>query len=238
MVEYAKFGNLKEFLFERRLARPCHSCRMVAQQQENAYLTPTISNNYATMIASGDEAQRLTKCPQSCVLNLEDLLKIGWQVAKGMEFLYHARCIHRDLAARNVLVCEDNLVKIADFGMARDIQNDEYYRKNSEGRLPVKWMPPEAVFERLYTSQSDVWSYGVFLWEVMTFGESPFKDVSIDVFFEYLRVGKHLPMPANCPNEVYYDVMKECWRMAPSERPSWPRIVDTMHNLCASKGFF
>jgi serine/threonine protein kinase len=99
LVEFAAFGNLKEYLTDRRSGIQCSSC-------QNDYLTP-------------DSQKLMQKCESSCVLSLEDLLKIGWQVAKGMEFLYLSKCIHRDLAARNVLVCHYNLVKIADFGMAR-----------------------------------------------------------------------------------------------------------------------
>ena len=122
IVEYAKFGNLKNFLMARREGRPCLDC-------SSDYLEPDQSL-----------LLKAKKCEYACILSLENLLNMGWQVAKGMEFLSLNKCVHRDLAARNILVCENNLVKIADFGMARNVQDTDYYRKNTEGKLPVKWM--------------------------------------------------------------------------------------------------
>lgn len=106
------------------------------------------------------------------------------------------------------------------------------------GKIPIKWMAPEAVHHRIYTSQSDVWSFGILLWEIMTMGESPFKDVQIDVFMEKLRNGvTYLAQPKFCPSSVYA-VMQDCWRFLPQDRPSWPSLVNRMHILCASKFTF
>ena len=90
-------------------------------------------------------------------ISLRQLLSFARQISKGMEFLSSKKCIHRDLAARNVLVAKDYVVKIADFGLARDVHINDYYRKTGDGRLPVKWMAPETLFQRRYTTQSDVW---------------------------------------------------------------------------------
>ena len=107
------------------------------------------------------------------------------------------------MAARNVLVDEDGGLKIADFGLARDIKVRDYYRKDSAGRLPVKWMAPESLFVNVYTSQSDVWSFGVLLWEIVTLGESPYPDmVDIENLFHLLREGFRMEQPENCPIEM------------------------------------
>ena len=95
-------------------------------------------------------------------------------------------------------------------------------------------MAPEAVHHRLYTSQSDIWSYGILLWEIMTMGESPFKDVPFEQFMEYLRTGAHPGQPPYCPNNVY-TVMQECWRFRPDDRPTWGQVEVSMYNLCLGK---
>ncbi|OWK07999.1 FGFR2, partial [Cervus elaphus hippelaphus] len=111
-------------------------------------------------------------------------------------------CIHRDLAARNVLVTENNVMKIADFGLARDINNIDYYKKTTNGRLPVKWMAPEALFDRVYTHQSDVWSFGVLMWEIFTLGGSPYPGIPVEELFKLLKEGHRMDKPANCTNEL------------------------------------
>ncbi|XP_069609764.1 fibroblast growth factor receptor 2 isoform X2 [Ranitomeya imitator] len=163
-------------------------------------------------------------------MTFKDLVSCTYQLARGMEYLASQKCIHRDLAARNVLVTESNVMKIADFGLARDVNNIDYYKKTTNGRLPVKWMAPEALFDRVYTHQSDVWSFGVLMWEIFTLGGSPYPGIPVEELFKLLKEGHRMDKPANCTNELYM-MMRDCWHAIPSHRPTFKQLVEDLDRI-------
>ncbi|KAJ3603477.1 hypothetical protein NHX12_028223 [Muraenolepis orangiensis] len=165
-------------------------------------------------------------------MSIKDLVSCAYQVARGMEYLSSKKCIHRDLAARNVLVTEDNVMKIADFGLARDIHHIDYYKKTTNGRLPVKWMAPEALFDRIYTNQSDVWSFGVLLWEIFTLGGSPYPGVPVEELFKLLKDGHRMDKPSTCTHQLYM-MMRDCWHAVPSHRPTFKQLVEDLDRCLA-----
>ncbi|XP_034561869.1 receptor-type tyrosine-protein kinase FLT3 isoform X2 [Notolabrus celidotus] len=161
-------------------------------------------------------------------LTFDDLLNFAFQVAKGMDFLSSKNCIHRDLAARNVLVTNGRLVKIGDFGLARDIDNDSNYVVRGNVRLPVKWMAPESTFQGIYTMKSDVWAYGILLWEIFSLGVTPYPGMKVDhTFYSMIERGFKMECPYYA-DEAVYGMMCKCWALDPCDRPSFSKLVSFM----------
>lgn len=150
---------------------------------------------------------------------LPQLIDIGAQVASGMSYLETEHYIHRDLAARNVLVGSNNIVKIADFGMARLIQDDEYNAQQGS-KFPIKWTAPEAAMMSKFTIKSDVWSFGILMVEIVTHGQIPYPGMANREVLDQIDRGYRHPKPKDCPDELY-ELMKQCWDKDPQNRPTF-----------------
>uniref|UniRef100_A0AAR2IVS6 Platelet-derived growth factor receptor alpha n=1 Tax=Pygocentrus nattereri TaxID=42514 RepID=A0AAR2IVS6_PYGNA len=167
-------------------------------------------------------------------LTTMDLLSFTYQVARGMEFLASKNCVHRDLAARNVLLSQGKIVKICDFGLARDIMHDNNYVSKGSTFLPVKWMAPESIFDNLYTSLSDVWSYGILLWEIFSLGGTPYPGMVVDSsFYNKIKSGYRMAKPEHASNDVY-ELMVKCWNNEPEKRPSFHSLSENVATLLPS----
>ncbi|XP_068734449.1 tyrosine kinase receptor Cad96Ca-like [Montipora capricornis] len=163
-------------------------------------------------------------------LTSEQLMKFAWEVADGMCYLSSKKIVHRDLAARNVLVGEGERCKVTDFGMARNVEQDDIYTKKSRGRLPVKWTAYEALFYGVYTTQSDVWSYGVLLYEILTIGGSPYPDTHARLIADKIQQGYRMPKPRHVDSNLY-EIMMKCWEEDPSDRPTFEKLRKTMKDM-------
>ncbi|XP_030622366.1 BDNF/NT-3 growth factors receptor [Chanos chanos] len=167
---------------------------------------------------------------QPVELTQAQMLHIAQQIAAGMVYLASQHFVHRDLATRNCLVGENLLVKIGDFGMSRDVYSTDYYRVGGHTMLPIRWMPPESIMYRKFTTESDVWSLGVVLWEIFTYGKQPWYQLSNNEVIECITQGRVLQRPRTCPKEVY-DLMLGCWQREPHMRLNIKEIHNLLLNL-------
>lgn len=161
-------------------------------------------------------------------LTMLDLIMCSYDVSNGCKYMEEARFIHRDIAARNcLLTCkgQGRVVKIADFGMARDIYRSDYYRKGGKAMLPIKWMPPESFLDGIFTTKTDVWAFGVLLWEIMSFGYMPYTGCANREVMTMVTTGGRLEKPAGCPDPIY-GIMTRCWHPRPEDRPSFATISE------------
>lgn len=161
-------------------------------------------------------------------LKLPELIDMGAQVAAGMAYLEKMNYIHRDLAARNILVAESNVCKVADFGLARLIEDDEY-NPHQGAKFPIKWTAPEAALYNRFTIKSDVWSFGILLVELVTGGRVPYPGMTNAEVLAQVERGYRMPKPANCLDSLY-QIMLDCWKKNEYERPTFEYLQSVLED--------
>uniref|UniRef100_A0A9J7YNP9 Mast/stem cell growth factor receptor n=2 Tax=Cyprinus carpio TaxID=7962 RepID=A0A9J7YNP9_CYPCA len=231
ITEYCCYGDLLNFLRRKRDAffssktGDGYYKNLLSQTQTSREST---DNGYMPMRSYQKRSNQTEWCDDKDDLSLdtEDLLSFSYQVAKGMDFLTSKNCIHRDLAARNVLLTQGRVAKICDFGLARDITRDSSYVLRGNACLPVKWMSPESLFACVYTFESDVWSYGILLWEIFSLGNTPYPGIPVgSTYYKMIQDGYRMSEPEFAPIEVY-EVMRWCWSADPLKRPTFKKLVE------------
>uniref|UniRef100_A0A2A4JQG1 receptor protein-tyrosine kinase n=1 Tax=Heliothis virescens TaxID=7102 RepID=A0A2A4JQG1_HELVI len=241
IVEYCSRGDLLSYL-------RCTWDVMLSKRNAKYYNNNIDVSDYrndlfkckAQMESSKLVVNKLYELQEICDKELTalDLLSFCRQIAMGMEFLAANRVVHRDLAARNILVTADRTLKIADFGLSRDVYEENQYKQKGNGKMPVKWMALESLTRRIYTTQSDVWSFGVVAWEVASLGGAPYAGVPGARLPRLLRAGYRLPRPAHC-SPLLYDIMLSCWRAHPRDRPTFAelhqRLDELLNSACANQ---
>lgn len=216
---------------------------------EEAYIMATVEHpNLLQLLAVCMTSQMMLitqLMPLGCLLDFvrtnrekigsKALLNWSTQIARGMSYLEEKRLVHRDLAARNVLVQTPNLIKITDFGLAKllDINEDEY--KAAGGKMPIKWLALECIQHRIFTHKSDVWAFGVTVWELLTYGGRPYENVSARDVPELLEKGDRLPQPNICSIEVYM-IMIKCWMLDAESRPGFNELADEFAKMARDPG--
>jgi hypothetical protein len=227
-IKTLKEGTMEvdKFLEEAAIMKKLRHTRIVmlyavCSREEPIYIVTELMSNGSLLQYLRDDSGKTLKWP--------DLVDIATQVAEGMQYIEQEKYIHRDLAARNILVGENNSVKIGDFGLARLI-SEEHYEARQGAKFPIKWTAPEAAMYGRFTIKSDVWAYGIFLVELVTYGQVPYPGLTNSEVLSQLERGYRHPQPMSCPDSMY-NVMLQCWNTRDVDRPTFDHLFHTMDDF-------
>ncbi|XP_059350097.1 vascular endothelial growth factor receptor 1-like [Daphnia carinata] len=259
IIDYCHFGNLQSFLIKQRNSFVDQLDEFGDLQLSNDFVetNETHSHDSDTSAKPGpsdrsvpkakwtsDDSISFGNCQQETEPNWKygensdaitngpistwNLVSFSLQIAKGMEFIASKKVLHGDLAARNVLLADHGIVKIADFGMARQMKN-YIYEKKGQGLLPIKWMAIESLTDQIFSSRSDVWSYGIVLWELFVLGKIPYPGMNGFIIVKSIQEGLRMEKPDYAPN-FFGEMMKSCWNKDPNDRPTFHQLANTIEN--------
>ncbi|GAB6023673.1 hypothetical protein CHUAL_008436 [Chamberlinius hualienensis] len=256
LVEFCKYGNLRHYLLKHRENFISQIHLKTGEFDESVERTEDVFRFSDVYNSSGTNSSEITggtmninsgggvdnpgarlsglasPNPQSArQLSTYDLICFSYQVVSGMIYLSSRKLVHRDLALRNILLAEGDVVKICDFGLAKDVYTKNYYRKRGQGPLPYKWMAIESIRDKIYTVESDVWSFSILLWELFTLGANPYPGIEVDdEFYHKLCNGYRMAKPSLAPNSIY-NLMSQCWVHEPKMRPTFSQIITKLSEI-------
>uniref|UniRef100_A0A8C6U4T8 Tyrosine-protein kinase n=1 Tax=Neogobius melanostomus TaxID=47308 RepID=A0A8C6U4T8_9GOBI len=218
--------TVEAFLDEANVMKTLHHDRLVRLY---AVVTKTQPIYIITEFMANGSLLDFLKSDMGCKIQLPKLIDFSAQIAEGMAYIEQKNYIHRDLRAANVLVSESLLCKIADFGLARIIEDDEYSAREG-AKFPIKWTAPEAINYGSFTIKSDMWSFGVLLHEILTYGRMPYPGMTKVEVMSSIQRGYRMPQPDNCPTELY-NIMLSCWRDKAEDRPTFDYLQSVLNDF-------
>ncbi|XP_070133064.1 vascular endothelial growth factor receptor 1-like [Drosophila bipectinata] len=235
IVEYCRFGNIHNVLLKNR-SHFVNQINPMTDKIDTSSLisldTDTDPHDEATLYNPIWGSNYETDSTKPITLTTSNLVSWAFQVARGMEYLSSKQVLHGDLAARNILLCDKNVVKICDFGLARSLYQNYYKKEN--GKMPIKWLALESLTDHVFSTYSDVWSFGIVLWEMFSLAKVPYPGIDPSQLLNKLNDGYRMEKPPYANQEIY-EIMLECWRKIPKSRPLFDELVQRFSQILGAE---